>query len=409
MKLRYLLKRRGAKGGTHPIYLAMYSGDLTEIIFTGHRTTLKEWSVQDRSPKDHSGDIFKAIEKVKADVQKAIRRLEADEKPVTPYTVKEAYTNFQDNKQTAQAQADKKAKGDLVTVTKLANKWTETELFRFRKSTQNQVKSSIANFTAYLKVAGLASLERNKLTQEVISGYERYLLEKKKLADSSHGKNMKQLRWFLKTIDFDTKNIKIRNSKKTIVSLTLDELVKLENVDVSESIEFAKAKDMFLLGCYTGLRVSDLKRLNHTNTRNGLISLKLVKTNKDVEIPIIADCERILSKYKHHAPKISEQALNENIKLVCAKAKINKGIEINTTKGGVRITTTVPKHEVITSHIAGKTFITLAPQRWGLSPAEIAAIVGKDLKTLLGSYFNLPGDEARRKIIQMDTVKMKVS
>jgi hypothetical protein len=66
-----------------------------------------------------------------------------------------------------------------------------------------------------------------------------------------------------------------------------------------------------------------------------------------------------------------------------------------------------PKHDLITSHIAGKTFITLAPQRWGLTPAEIAGIVGKDLKTLISSYFNDQSDEARRKIIHMDTVKMQ--
>jgi hypothetical protein len=62
MKIRYLLKRRGPKGGTHPIYLALYDGDQTEIIYTGQRITLKDWSANDRLPKDHTGDTFKAIE-----------------------------------------------------------------------------------------------------------------------------------------------------------------------------------------------------------------------------------------------------------------------------------------------------------------------------------------------------------
>lgn len=403
MKLRYLLKRRGPKGGTHPIYLALYQGDITEIIYTGERITLKEWSVKDRSPKDHSGDTFKAIERVKAAVQQAIRRLEADEKPVTPYTVKEAYTSHQKSKHTNQAQADKKAKADLITVTKLANRWLENELFRYRKSSQRSITESINAFTRYLKLAGLATLERKGLTQEIISGYDRYLLEKKKLSDNTHGKRMKQLRWFLKTLDFDVDKIKIRSSKKTIVSLTLEELTKLENVDASGRVEHQKAKDLFLLGCYTGLRVSDLKRLNHTNTRNGLITLKLLKNNKDVKIPIIADCERILARYDYRAPKLSEQALNECIKEVCKAAGITERISIDSTKGGQRISKMVPKHQVITSHIAGKTFITLAPKKWGLTPAEIAAIVGKDLKTLIGSYFNEQGDEARKKIIQMES------
>lgn len=405
MKIRYLLRKRG----TPPqIYLALYANDLTELIYTGQRIPLTEWSTTDRAPKQHDGEVFQAIEKVKKDVQRAMKRLEADEKPLTPFTVKQEYDRAKKATESSQQASDRKAKKDLVTVTKLATQWLENDIFGYRKSTQKSVTESINAFTSYLKSVGLANLERKDLTQQIITSYDRYLLEKRKLADNTHGKRMKQLRWFLKSIDFDISKIKIRSSKKTIVSLTLSELTKLENVEVFE-VEQQKAKDLFLLGCFTGLRISDLKRLNHINTQNGLITLKLLKNDKLVKIPIIAECARILAKYNYHAPKISEQALNEKIKEVCDKAGIDEKIGIESTKAGKRVTTYVPKHEVITSHIAGKTFISLAPEKWGLTPAEIASIVGKDLKTLINSYFNDQGDEARRKIIQMDTVKLKVS
>lgn len=411
MKIRYLLKRRGAKGATHPIYCALYSGDQTELIYTGQRIFLKDWSVKDRLPKDHQGDIFKAIEKLKAAIQQAIRRLEADERPVTPYTVKEQYERSTQAKEEAQQTADKRAKRDAITVIKLADQWLENELFRFKASSQKSVKESLKAFTEYLKKAGLATLERKELTREIISGYERYLLEKKKLSDNTHGKRIKHLRWFLKTLEplpFDLKSIKIRSSKKAIISLTLSELQKLEAVDASAFIEWQKAKDLFLLGCYTGLRVSDLKRLNKINTQEGFINLKLQKNNKEVKIPIVQECKSILERYDYKAPKLSEQALNENIKTVCEKAGIITQVSIEETNGGRRVTKNVAKHKVITSHIAGKTFITLAPKKWGLTPAEIAAIVGKDLKTLIGHYFNEQGDEARKKIIAVDSLpKMK--
>lgn len=407
MKIRYLLKKRGAKSATHPIYLAIYQGDETEIIFTGERISSKDWSKKDRSPKDHSGNTYKSIEKVKSDVQRAIHRLEADGKPVTPYTVKEQYEASTSTREVNQRESDKKAKGDLITVTKLANQWIETELFRFRPSSQKSVRESINAFTHYLKISGLASLERKSLNQAVVSGYDRYLLEKKKLANNTHGKRMKHLLWFLKTLDFDAKNVKLRSDKKAIISLTLDELTKLEKVDVSFSQEFQKAKDLFLLGCYTGLRISDLKRLNKTNTQDGFISMTLLKNNKHVKIPITKEADKILSAYEYKSPRISEQALNSSIKKVCEKAGISSLVSIDSTRGGLRISKTLPKHKLITSHIAGKTFITLAPQKWNLTPAEIAAIVGKDLKTLLGSYFNLPGDEARKKMVEIDNgVKM---
>lgn len=407
MKLRYYLKRRGA--GPHPIFIALYEGNTTELIYTGHRLKISEWSEKDRAPKQHNSDASKAIEKVKTAVKKVIAKLEIDDRVITPFSVKLAYIEDLAERQQQQQQVDKKARVEMVTVCKLADRWTSEELFRFRPSSQRSVKESINAFTTYLKSVGFATLERKSLNQAVISGYERYLLEKKKLADNTHGKRMKHLRWFLKWLDFDVSKIKLRSSKKPIISLTLDELKRLESVDVSFSVEYQKAKDMFLLGCYTGLRISDLKRLNVTNTKDGFIKIKLLKNDKDVRIPIIKAAGMILARYEYHSPRISAQAVNESIKHVCAKAEIDDKVVIDYTRGGQRLSKTKAKHKLITSHIAGKTFITLAPKLWGLSPAEIAAIVGKDVKTLINNYFGDQGDEARQKMIMRDNAQLSVS
>jgi hypothetical protein len=103
------------------------------------------------------------------------------------------------------------------------------------------------------------------------------------------------------------------------------------------------------------------------------------------------------------APKISEQHLNKEIKKVCKAANITKIITARTNKAGLDVEVQVPKHDLITSHTASKTFITLAPARFGLDPAEIAAIVGKDLKTLLNHYFQLPKESAIRKMMEPST------
>lgn len=400
MKLRYYLKLD--KDGPHQIYIALYQNNSKELIYTGQRIKITDWSEKDGAPKNHNSEASRAVEKVKTAVKKVITKLELDDRIVTPFSVKQAYIEDLEQKEHLQLQTDKKSKQEIVTICKLAERWKENELFRFRKSSQRSVKESINAFTEYLKSVGFASLERKALTQTIISGYERYLLEKKKLADNTHGKRMKHLRWFLKWLDFDVSKIKLRSSKKPIISLTLEELKRLEAVDVSFSIEQQKAKDMFLLGCYTGLRISDLKRLNATNTKDGFIKIKLQKNDKDVRIPIIKAANLILSKYDYRSPRISAQAVNESIKLVCEKAKINEKVVIDYTRGGQKLSKTKPKHKLITSHIAGKTFITLAPKLYGLTPAEIASIVGKDVKTLIQNYFGDQGDEAREKMIRHD-------
>jgi hypothetical protein len=70
---------------------------------------------------------------------------------------------------------------------------------------------------------------------------------------------------------------------------------------------------------------------------------------------------------------------------------------------GLNVTVQVPKNTLISSHISGKTFITLAGPKWGLEPSEIAAIVGKDLKTLISHYFQLPRESAKRKMLKAES------
>ena len=316
MKTRYLLKKRGsAKGATHPIYIALYEGDQTEIIYTGQRITKAGWSKSNNEPIDQGGDIYKEIERVKKSVATAKLRLEADEKPITPFTVKQSYEALMKEKNETQLHKDKKDKEGLKTISSLAKHWKENNLFQFAKATQAAVSQSIDQFTDYLTKVGLAGLERKDLNEDIINGYSRFLQDVKKLADSTHGKRIKHLRWFLKYLKYDVQGIKIRSGKTKIIALTLDELNKLEAVDVSYDPALQKAKDMYLLGCYTGQRISDIRKFNATNTAAGFINLTTKKSGGKIEvkIPIVKETREILNRYENHSPKINATEVNKHI------------------------------------------------------------------------------------------------
>lgn len=85
MKIRYLLKK---KENDFLIYVALYELDETVVISTGQHITKGEWSVKDNKPKDHRSAVAKAIEKVKAEVMKAIIRLEGIGEDPTPAVCK---------------------------------------------------------------------------------------------------------------------------------------------------------------------------------------------------------------------------------------------------------------------------------------------------------------------------------
>lgn len=416
MKIRFLLKRRGGRGATHPIYLALYDHEFTELIYTGNRCTIKDWSKEDRLPKNHSGEIYTSINTVKLKVEKVMKRMQADDLVVTPFQLKQEYEKFEKSKKDIQHSSDKKEKESLTSITGLIKKWIDTSMTEYQPSTRKTVTISINQFKDYLKVSGQLRLEKKDLTADIIHDYAiNFLQEKRKLSDSTHAKRMKHLRLFLKYAGIDKSVIdgmKIRTvapSERNIISLDEAELERLEAVDVSHSKEMQQAKDMFLLGCYTGLRISDLKRIvNHVE--GDRIKMTLQKNRKEVSIPILKTTRAILDRYNNQAPKISEGQVNESIKLVCEKAGIKKDTPHKTKRKGMLIEKRYPKHKLITSHVAGKTFISLAPDRWGFTPADVAAVVGKDIKTILGYYMRPDQESAIKKMIESESrAQMKIS
>lgn len=398
MKIRFLFKKKSGQDNTGLIYVALYFKDHVELISTGQRIRKSEWNTSDFFPKDHRGEIANAISGVESRIRKAITRLEAREDMVTPFSVKHEFTQFETEKVEKQLSIDRNKKKNNKSVKSLAKDWMDNSLFQYEVSTQKVVKESMKQFLEFLTKSGNGSMERGDLNEAFITSYERYLQEKRKLANSTHGKRMKHLRWFLKTLGYDVSTIKIRTGKKEIIALSAKEVEQLENVDVSDSSELQKAKDMFLLGVYTGLRISDLKRVNETRIIDGRIRMTLQKNDKEVTIPLMAKAQNIIERNGNRSPRISEQALNRAIKSVCQKAGIVTRLAIRVNVAGHDVDKEEPKYKLITSHTAGKTFISLAPEWFGLSPAEVAAIVGKDLKTVLNHYYKLPLESAIAKI-----------
>jgi hypothetical protein len=407
MKIKYLLKKRGKKSPTHPVYIALYDSETTELIYTQERIALNQWSKAQTAPLNPSA----AMVKMMGDLKKIEAKLKLDDVHPTPYLVKQQYLLHVKAKASQQREQDQQDKTGKVTVIKLANQYLTDSLYNYDVSTQKAVKESINQFIAWLKIAGFASLERKELTTPIINQYERYLLEKKKLADSTHGKRIKHLRWFLKSLDFDVTKIKIRTGKAKKINLTMKEWEALEAVDVSSSSELQKAKDLYLIGTYTAQRISDIRRINPNQIKDGKLIISTKKSNfkTSVELDIFPQFDTILKRYKYFAPKISEAVANRAIKTVCQKAGITSIVQEETKKQGRIVTVSKPKYKLIHLHTAKNTFVSNAGERWGLTIEEISAYTGTTVKTLLGHYHKPDAKRASTKIQQAENSKLRVA
>jgi integrase len=77
----------------------------------------------------------------------------------------------------------------------------------------------------------------------------------------------------------------------------------MQNLDLSKQPRYERVRDMFVIGCYTGLRFSDLCNIKPHDIENGMIDIIQIKTGNQVFIPMANDVVNILAKYNNSCLK----------------------------------------------------------------------------------------------------------
>lgn len=103
-------------------------------------------------------------------------------------------------------------------------------------------------------------------------------------------------------------------------------------------------KDVFVVGCLTGQRVSDYKRINAKmivtlTDGNRYIKLKQEKTGNIVYIPLDYRVQSILDKYNGILPKVYDQKINDHIKAIGEALGWTELVELDEQRGAMEYTT----------------------------------------------------------------------
>lgn len=170
------------------------------------------------------------------------------------------------------------------------------------------------------------------------------------------------------------------------------------------------ARDWFVIGLRTGLRVSDLLKLTKENIEdNDFICLTTIKTEFPVIIPIHEQVKTILEKRNGEFPRqISDQKFNKYIKIVSEKSgltqKVNGArmdeIEVSENNKKKKIHRKVhkkyPKFELVTSHTCRRTFATNLYGK--LDTLTIMKITGHSTEKQFLSYIKITPKEYAIKL-----------
>lgn len=138
-----------------------------------------------------------------------------------------------------------------------------------------------------------------------------------------------------------------------------DEFKTKWKIDVKSSIE--QTRDLFIIGCLTGLRISDLNQLNEStwDMKSYTLEIHTKKTGTMVEIPLAEEVIDIYKKYNGHFPSpVYKSAFNRQIQKCARIAGINQTMYITSDKGGHREQIEKKKWELVSSHTARRSFAT---------------------------------------------------
>lgn len=206
--------------------------------------------------------------------------------------------------------------------------------------------------------------------------------------------------------------------KTTKFRLNFDQLHLLYSCEgLTEREE--QARDMFLIGAYSGLRYSDFSRIkpHHIITKGelNLIEIETQKTGTMVTVPCLPVLKEILHKYNYSPPFQTNQELNRNLKEVGRKAGLNEEIVKKESQGGRLTESKYKLYELLSSHVARRSYCSNLFEM-GISAARLMLISGHSTERQFFNYICIDGGqsaidfakEVEAKMIAINQSKMRV-
>lgn len=229
-------------------------------------------------------------------------------------------------------------------------------------STLEKYKVTMDYVAAYIKTLKKDDIMVKEITPMFIEDFFVYLVGL--MSNNTAIQKMKHLKKILRMaveegyISVSPFKMTLKNEQKEVNPLTLDELRKIKNKNISLP-RLAKVRDMFIFECYTGLAFTDMVNLRSENNvvdtkGNEWIIKSRQKTKIQSTIPLLPIAKEILMKYQDELPTLTNQKYNGYLKELGDICGIKKNLH---------------------SHLARRTFATILLNS-GVDMVSVSKILG---------------------------------
>ncbi len=418
-------KSKANSQGLSLVYIQYGHGQKTTLFSTGIKIKPAHWNER-KQIVDSSRDVKKIvanyeliktlqaednisnaiISKKASEIRQLSKRLMLEDVIPSIYAVKLTYNRQQDGKDII--------KGNFFV---LLDEYIEDNKQRLKYGTLKQVKvlkNHILSFEEYRKKrVTLETINRSFVTKFI-----NYLVLEKGMVNDTTNSNLKRLKTLLKHLheegyleDRSFERVKplptATDNERDIVYVTSSEFDTIRNYDLTDNPRLDRVRDLFVLGCTTGLRFGDLISVGPKHIIDDFIEITTQKTTQRLSIPINEVARSILNKYRNKIPQISNQKFNMYLKELAELVKLNTTINKVYYKGNQATEVSFAKHELISSHSMRRTFITLG-KKYGMSLETIMRIVGHSSYEMTRKYQEIDRESMAKEMKVWDEPVMKV-
>lgn len=273
------------------------------------------------------------------------------------------------------------------------------------KSTLNNYKAVKKHLVDFEAATGY-QVDFDTINLDFFNRYTAWL--GKRIAVNTLAKDIRQIKVVMQEgVDMDfTENMKFKHKKFSVtgtetdaVALNEKEIMKVYRTEIANK-KLDKVRDLFVFGCFTGLRFSDYSRVERKNIVDvdGQLMIKITtqKTAEDVIVPTNPVILEILKKYESSLtglPKaLSNQKFNDYVKDLCKLSGL-------TDKGRLSSNLNKELWECISSHTARRSFCTNTFLS-GFPVHDLMKISGHRTEKAFNKYIKVSKESAAKRLAE---------
>ena len=245
-------------------------------------------------------------------------------------------------------------------------------------------------------------------SQNDIDKFSDFLIIDEEFAMNTHAKAMMDLLQIIKyavklkkipavkmvELEFDT-----RREETDSIYLTESEILQLLEIKDFDDPIHEQVRDVFVVGCFTGMRFSDYSTIDTNAIRNNRLEFIQKKTGGKVTIPIHPVVNTILKKYNNELPKVPRNnEFNRIIKIVGEKLPcLHVPFTRQVTYGRELKEIIAMKYSMISTHTSRRSALSNEYLK-GTDPLIIMSMSGHKSHKSFMRYIKVSGDQFADKL-----------